>query len=108
MPKTFNSLRKKMSLQAQTLAKEKTQVMLQKMPLHELRYARQVSQARLAEILSTKQANISRIERRTDMYVSTLRSYIEAMGGHLDIIASFPEGEVRISQFESIGENSAI
>jgi len=46
--------------------------------------------------------SISRMERRTDMYISTLRSYIEAMGGQLDIIARFPEGAVQINQFEDI------
>lgn len=41
------------------------------------------------------------------MYVSTLRSHIEAMGGTLDVIARFPDGDVRISNFTSIGEESA-
>ncbi len=75
------------------------------MPLQDLRQAYQMSQVRLAELLSTKQANISRIERRADMYISTLRSYIEAMGGKLDIVARFPDGEVHINQFESIEKN---
>ncbi len=66
--------------------------------------ARHFSQQRLAELLSTKQANLSRIERRADMYISTLRSYIEAMGGELDIVARFPEGEVHINQFNDIGQ----
>ena len=56
----------------------------------------------MVELLCTKQANISRIERRTDMYISTLRSYIEAMGGELDIIARFPHGEIHINQFEGL------
>lgn len=64
-----------------------------------------MSQERLAEILFTKQANVSRIERRTDMYISTLRSYIEAIGGQLDIVARFPDGEVHINQFEDIKDN---
>ncbi len=72
------------------------------MPLQELRQAHQMSQERMAELLHTKQANVSRIERRTDMYISTLRSYIEAMGGQLDIVARFPNGEVHINQFEDI------
>ncbi len=42
------------------------------------------------------------MERRTDMYISTLRSYIEAMGGKLDIVARFPEGEIKIIQFKEI------
>lgn len=102
MSKPFSNLRKKMSPTAQKIAAEKTQQMLKQMPLQELRQARLLSQERLAETLHTKQANISRIERRTDMYISTLRSYIEAMGGELDIIVRFPDGEVRINQFEDI------
>lgn len=102
MTKPFKTLRKKMSLPAQKAAAAKTKDMLKEMPLQELRQAHQMSQERLAELLLTKQANISRIERRTDMYISTLRSYIEAMGGKLDIIAKFPDGEVYINQFEEI------
>ena len=102
MTKPFKTLRKKMSLPARKAAAAKTKEMLKEMPLQELRQAHQMSQERLAELLLTKQANISRIERRTDMYISTLRSYIEAMGGKLDIIAKFPDGEVYINQFEDI------
>jgi ribosome-binding protein aMBF1 (putative translation factor) len=99
MSKKFSSLRNKMSEQAQQLAHEKTAALFQEMPLQELRQARHLSQERLAELLLTKQANVSRIERRTDMYISTLRSYVEALGGELDIVARFPEGEIHISQF---------
>lgn len=106
MSKPFNDLRKKMSLAAQKAATEKTKQMLKEMPLQELRQAHQMSQERLAELLSTKQANVSRMERRTDMYISTLRSYIEAMGGKLDIVARFPDGEVHINQFEDIDSDN--
>lgn len=102
MAKSFKILRQKMSQQAQKKAAIKAQQLLREMPLQELRQALQMSQEHLAEILTTKQANISRIERRTDMYISTLRSYIEAMGGQLDIVARFPEGEVHIRLFEDI------
>jgi len=102
MSKPFNALRKKMSASARKTSIEKTKKMLQEMPLQELRQAHQMSQERIAEILNTKQANVSRIERRTDMYISTLRSYIEAMGGQLDIVARFPDGEIHINQFEEI------
>lgn len=102
MNKSFKTLRQKMSKPAQAAAAKKTKEMLKAMPLQELRQAHQMSQERLAQLLMTKQANISRIERRTDMYISTLRSYIEAMGGQLDIVARFPDGEVHINQFEDI------
>jgi transcriptional regulator with XRE-family HTH domain len=72
------------------------------MPLQELRQARKLSQEAIATVLGAKQASISKLEHRTDMYVSTLRSYIEAMGGTLEIVAQFPDGEVRITQFTDI------
>jgi DNA-binding XRE family transcriptional regulator len=103
MTKSFKILRQKMSKKAQQASAKKAQQMLKEMPLQELRQAQHMSQERLAKLLSTKQANISQIERRTDMYISTLRSYIEAMGGQLDIVARFPEGEIHINQFENIG-----
>lgn len=87
----------------QRLAKERAAELLRAMPLHELRQARQLSQEALADALETSQSSISKLERRVDVYVSTLRRYIESMGGELDIIARFPEGSVRINQFEEIG-----
>ncbi len=102
MAQKFQQLRKNMSATAQRAAHKKAQEMLAEMPLQELRKARHLSQERLAEVLETKQANVSRMERRTDMYISTLRSYIEAMGGQLDIVARFPEGEIKIIQFKEI------
>lgn len=102
MTKSFKILKNKMSSAAQKKVREKMQYVLAEMPLQELRQARQMSQERLAEILDTKQASISRIERRTDMYISTLRSYIEAIGGKLDIVARFSDGEVRVNQFGEI------
>jgi ribosome-binding protein aMBF1 (putative translation factor) len=102
MAKSFKNLMQKMSVKAQKKVAEKTQELIREMPLQELRHARHMSQERLAEVLYTKQANVSRIERRTDMYISTLRSYIKAMGGELDIVARFPEGDVHINQFKDI------
>lgn len=102
MAKSFNDLRNNMSAVAQEKAIEKTKQMIVEMPLQELRQARALSQERLAEVLATKQANVSRLERRTDMYISTLRSYINAMGGELNIIAHFPDGDVKINQFSDI------
>ena len=104
MAKPFKELEDKMSPKARAAAHLKTQKMLAEMPMQELRQARHLSQERLAEILETKQANVSQIERRTDMYISTLRSYIEAMGGHLKITAQFQDGEVIINQFREIGK----
>jgi transcriptional regulator with XRE-family HTH domain len=74
------------------------------MRLYQLREARNLTQDNLAKVLEINQGAVSRMEKRGDMYVSTLRSYIEAMGGQLQIKAIFPEGEVVIDQFENIRE----
>lgn len=84
---------------ARRRAAARTTAMLAEMPLQELRRARQLSQDELAKALRATQGEISRIERRADLYVSTLRRYIEAMGGRLMIVAEFPDGAVRIRQF---------
>src|SRR5271168_2997677 len=65
---------------------------LQRMALEELRCAKQLTQADLAEMLDVPQSSISRIEQRADMYLSTLRNYIHAIGGVLQIQAVFPDG----------------
>lgn len=69
------------------------------MSLNELRRARRFTQGRLATAMQTSQSEVSKLEQRTDTYVSTLQSYIRALGGRLDIVARFPDGAVRISQF---------
>lgn len=66
--------------------------------LSEVRRARQLTQETLAESLGMSQSEVSKVERRSDIYVSTLRRYIEAMGGQLRIFASFSNGEVEIVQ----------
>jgi len=72
------------------------------MPLAELRQARKLSQEQIASSLHVKQAAISKLERRTDMYISTLRKFVKAMGGDLEITARFPDGSVKITHFEEI------
>ena len=72
------------------------------MPLDELRRARQLTQARLAESLGVNQGEVSKIEHRTDLYLSTLTEYVEALGGTLEIRAVFSDREVRITQFEEL------
>lgn len=59
--------------------------------LYELRKQRQLTQSDLAAVMETSQANVSRIERGEDLYLSTLRGYVEAMGGHLEVRAVFPD-----------------
>jgi len=76
------------------------------MTLYQLREARNLTQVSLARVLEVNQGAVSRMEKRTDMYVSTLRNFIQAMGGRLQVKAIFPEGEVEIDQFENLAEPS--
>jgi DNA-binding XRE family transcriptional regulator len=102
MAKKFSELRAGMTQTARERSDAKAKVMLAEMPLNELRQARGLSQKMLADVLHVQQPSIAKIEKRTDMYLSTLRSHIEAMGGQLDIVARFPEGSVRINNFAEI------
>lgn len=69
------------------------------MQLEALRDARRLTQVQLAQLLQISQGAVSKAERRNDMFVSTLREYVRAIGGCLEIRAVFPEGEVLIDQF---------
>jgi len=91
-----------MSPESQLRAKAATEQMLREMPLHELRQARGLSQKVLADVLHVQQPSIAKMEKRTDMYISTLRSHIEAMGGELEVIARFPDGAVKITNFSDL------
>ncbi len=71
--------------------------------LRTLRAARSQSQQQIAERLGVNQAAVSKLERRADMYVSSLRDYIKAIGGELEIVARFPDRPpIRITQFAEI------
>jgi ribosome-binding protein aMBF1 (putative translation factor) len=107
MAKKFSELRAAMSDEARARSEQLANEMLTEMPLHELRQARGLSQQVLARLLKVQQPAIAKLERRTDMYISTLRSHIEAMGGELDIVARFPDGTVRITNFSALDSKSA-
>ncbi len=64
--------------------------------LAQLRRSRHVTQVQLAETLAISQGNVSRLEARSDVYLSTLRSYVEALGGHLEIAAVFDDDRVAV------------
>jgi transcriptional regulator with XRE-family HTH domain len=106
--KPYQLLRNKMSSAAQAKARAKATAMIHEMVLQDLRQARHLTQERLAELLHTKQSNISKIERRTDMYISTLRDYIEAMGGELEITAQFADARIKISNFHHLDDKQAL
>ncbi len=84
------------------------EMIAEEMSLAQLREACLRSQAQLAEKLGVKQAAVSRLERRTDMYLSTLRDLIASMGGTLRIIAEFPDRPpVCINQFHCFSVETA-
>lgn len=70
-----------------------TQLIADEMTLQELRRARKLTQVRMAKALGISQDGVSRLERRSDLLLSTLRKTIEAMGGNLSLIAEFPDRE---------------
>lgn len=102
MAKSFKVLERKMSPAARARSEAKAKRLIAEMPLQELRAARKLTQEELAKTLNVNQAAVSKLERRADMYVSTLREFVRAMGGELEITARFPEGAVRINQFEDV------
>ncbi len=102
MAKSFNTLKNKLPAESKARVEERVKTALAEMPLAELRQARKFTQQQIAETLKIKQASVSRMESQTDMYISTIRKYVEAMGGELEIIAKFPEGIVKVENFESL------
>lgn len=100
MAKPFKNLRDKMSPEARQRSKEMADEMMREYRLTELRHALGVSQEELAQLMKKKQAAISRFERRSDMHISTLREFITALGGRLQLIADFPDGSYHLNQFE--------
>jgi len=67
------------------------ELMAEEMTLRELRKARKLTQVRIAKTLKIKQDSVSRLEKRSDLLLSTLRRTVEAMGGTLSIVAEFPD-----------------
>ena len=102
MAKKFTKLLEGMRPEARAEVEAQVNKAVSEMPLNELRRARGMSQKMLAEALQLQQPAIAKMERRTDMYISTLRSHIEAMGGELEITARFPDGAVRITNFSQL------
>ena len=99
MARRFSILRQSMGTERQTRNAEQAAALLAAMDLAELRGALAVTQEELAERLSIAQSNVSRLERRDDMLLSTLREVVRALGGELKVTAVFPEGTVEITQF---------
>ncbi|AXH00623.1 XRE family transcriptional regulator [Deinococcus sp. VB343] len=100
MARKWSELREKMTPEQQARAAAKAEAMSLELQLVELRQAREKTQVEVAEAMNTQQAAISKLERREDMYLSTLREYVEALGGHLKLVASFPDGDIPLRSLE--------
>jgi DNA-binding XRE family transcriptional regulator len=104
MAHKWGDIRRTLSPEQEAETRQYVNSVVQAVTLNQLREARSLTQANLASVLGVNQGSVSKMEKRTDMYVSTLRSFIQAMGGQLQIKAVFPEGEVEIEQFKDAAE----
>ena len=102
MAKPFKTLVDKMSPRSRERIMQRTVELSREMALQELRQAMDLTQQQIAGTLQMNQAAVSKLEHQSDMYISTLRRFLSAMGGELRIVASFPEGDVVITQFEDL------
>jgi hypothetical protein len=95
--RNFRELEAQMDPDRVAAGKARAKKMLEELPFHKLRSARELTQEHLARLLKKDQSGISQLERRTDMYLSTLADFIKALGGELEIRANFPDGSVRVT-----------
>lgn len=100
MAKPFRLLRDKMPPEAQAEARARANAMLEELALQELRKALNLTQEQVAAAMQMNQGVVSKMEHQDDIYVSTLRKFVLALGGHLKLVASFPDKDVVINQFD--------
>jgi transcriptional regulator with XRE-family HTH domain len=109
MARNYNELQDKMDPASRAENAGRVRDELQRMAIDELRNAKRLTQADMAEMLDVPQSSISRIEQRADMYLSTLRNYVHAVGGVLQIQAVFPDGgTVTISRLGEYEDQSYV
>lgn len=104
MAKTLDDVIKELPLdQQQEVETQAARLIEEEMTLRDLRKAHELTQERMAEALHISQDGVSRIEKRSDFLLSTLRSYIEAMGGKLRLVVEFPDRKpVTLSDLDSL------
>jgi len=100
MAKKFSERVARMSPESRARSDALYRQLLAEMPLQELREALDLIQPPVAAALGVNPVAVSKMEGQTDRYVSTLRRFVEAMGGELRIVAHFPQGTVEINQFK--------
>lgn len=92
MAKPLSELLKKVAPEVKAAASAKAAEMLVEMTLAELRQQRGKTQVDVAQSLGIQQPNVAQLEKREDIYLSTLRKYVEVLGGRLELTAHFPDG----------------
>jgi DNA-binding XRE family transcriptional regulator len=103
MARSFKHLRDRMGPKARERVDRRVRGTLLEMSLRELRQrVAGMTQVELAELLEVTQGAISQLEKRDDVLLSKLAGYIRALGGNLELVAHFPDGDVRIKQFASV------
>jgi transcriptional regulator with XRE-family HTH domain len=105
MARKFSELTKDLTPERRARIEAAKARLREDMELAELRQALSLTQSTLAEALGVKQAEISKIENRADIFVSTLRRFVQAMGGDLEIRAVFPDRAVIIRNFSSLAQD---
>lgn len=86
------------------IANRTKQLIAEEHALRRMREARGLTQVRIAELMRIRQDSVSRLESRSDLLLSTLKSYVEAMGGSLRLTVEFPDGVA--AELSSLGEPS--
>ena len=104
--RSFAELRARMAPEARAEAEALAAQLDAEMNLAEVRRALRLSQEEIGQTLQINQGSVAKIEKRADMYVSTLRRFIEAMGGELEIVARFPDHAVKINNFSDLSEKT--
>jgi DNA-binding XRE family transcriptional regulator len=105
---SFAELRARMTPEARAAAEAAAVQLDTEMDLAEVRRAMKLSQEELGQTLQINQGSVAKIEKRADMYVSTLRRFIEAMGGELEIVAKFADHSVKIRNFSDLSEKAGV
>ncbi|MES5046596.1 XRE family transcriptional regulator [Rhizobium nepotum] len=103
---SFAQLRSRMSDDARVKSKTEANRLEEEMDLADVRRALKLSQDEIAQALDIGQSSVAKLEKRADMYVGTLRRFIEAMGGELEIVARFDGRSIKIRNFADLAEKT--
>src|SRR5437016_732495 len=102
MAKSFDALAKRTTTKrTREHAARRTHELLRELLLSEVRKLAGKSQSEVADALGIKQPSLSKLEKQSDMQISTLRKIVKALGGELEVFARFPAGRVKIDQFDA-------